>query len=416
MERSDKTIGFLVLLCLAFFQGKAQREEVRDLDFFLKQGLSTSPLLKDARNQQLSNRIDSMRLRAGYLPQVTASSTGLYAPLVHGYGYDQTLTNGQALEALLTVNYTIVSKARMKNQLQAVKLQSDSLSFAASWSELDLNKTITDQYLTAFASQQQMEFNQQVYELLKQEEVILKKLTRANTYKQTEYLTFLVAFQQQQLQWKQAVLQFKNDYSMLNYLTGIRDTIILQLKPPVIESRQETNRDFFTQRFKLDSLKQENSRTGVSLDYQPRASIYANGGYNSSFVLQPYKNFGTSIGFTLSIPIYDGHQKKMQFSKISIQQQTTAAYKDFFIRQHEQQISLLNTQLKGTRELYLQINEQIRFTRSLIEADSRLMHTGDVRIADYIIAINNYLAAQNLSRQTNTNRLKLINQLNYWNR
>jgi hypothetical protein len=44
------------------------------------------------------------------------------------------------------------------------------------------------------------------------------------------------------------------------------------------------------------------------------------------------------------------------------------------------------------------------------------MHTGDLKVADFVIAINNYMAAQNLLRQTNINRLKLINQFNYWNR
>jgi hypothetical protein len=69
-----------------------------------------------------------------------------------------------------------------------------------------------------------------------------------------------------------------------------------------------------------------------------------------------------------------------------------------------------------TQGLEQQIKEQIRFAKSLIEVDSKLMHTGDLKIADYIIAINNYLSAENLLRQTNISRLKLINQLNYWNR
>ncbi|PIH02799.1 hypothetical protein CS542_03385 [Pedobacter sp. IW39] len=55
---------------------------------------------------------------------------------------------------------------------------------------------------------QQAAFNQEVYQLLHEEEIVLKKLTRANVYKQVDYLTFLVTFQQQ-LQWKQAELQLK---------------------------------------------------------------------------------------------------------------------------------------------------------------------------------------------------------------
>lgn len=416
MERFKNSWCGLIVLVFLSVSGKGQVTSVKDLDFFIQQGLSSSPVLKDYKNQQLSNRIDSMRMRASYLPQVTASSTGLYAPVIKGYGYDQVLTNGQSLEALLTMNYSIIGKNKRNQQLEQFKIHQDSLKFAANWSTLDLKKNITDQYLNAYASQEQMVFNAEVYELLKKEEVILKKLTRANTYKQSEYLTFLVTFQQQNLTWKQAEMQFKNDLAMLNYLCGIVDTTVSPLKAPEITPSGKVDYTFFSTRFRLDSLKNENDRKGVLLNYRPKASVYVNGGYNSSFLLQPYKNFGTSAGFTLSVPLYDGHQKAMQLHQMAIQQESGTAYKNFFLRQHEQQINLLQQQIKENQALFPQVNTQIRFAKSLMEVDSQLLRTGDLKIADYIIAINNYLAAKNLLRQTQINGFKLINQLNYWNR
>ncbi|MBC8984157.1 TolC family protein [Pedobacter sp. N36a] len=416
MERSKTSWYAAIVLLLFSISGKGQSTSGKDLDYFVHQGLTNSPVLNDYKNQQISNRIDSLRWRAGYRPQVTASSTGLYAPIVKGYGYDQTLSNGQSLEALLTVNYLLTGQGRIQQQQQQLKIHSDSIQYAANWSVLDLKKNITDQYLNAYASQEQMVFNAEVYELLKKEEVILKKLTRANTYKQSEYLTFLVTFQQQRLSWKQAEMQFNNDYAMLNYLCGIIDTVVNPIKVPDISAATPVGGAFFTTRYKLDSLKNANDKVGVALNYKPKASIYVNGGYNSSFLLQPYKNFGTSVGFTLSIPIYDGHQKAMQLQQLNIQLQTGLAYKAFFVRQHQQQIHLLLLQIRENQDLYPQLNEQIRFAKSLIEVDSRLLHTGELRIADYIIAINNYLAAKNLLRQIQVNGFKLINQFNYWNR
>ncbi|WP_316821043.1 TolC family protein [Pedobacter gandavensis] len=416
MERFKNSIFALVGFVLLSLSGKGQLQSGRDLDFFIRQGLSTSPVLHDLRNQQRSNQLDSLRWRAGYQPQLTASSAGVYAPVIKGYGYDQAITNGQSLEALLNLNYTLVGKDRINQQITQTKIHSDSLTYAANWSVLDLKKNITDQYLNAYASQEQMTFNAEVYELLKKEEQLLKKLTRTNTYKQTEYLTFLVSFQQQQLAWKQAEIQFKNDYGILNYLCGIRDTALTELKAPNLSAALPVAGEFFITRFKLDSLKNENDKKGVVLNYRPKANIYVNGGYNSSFLLQPYKNFGTSAGFTLSIPLYDGHQKAIQLHQLRIQQETGLAYKEFFVRQHQQQVELLLQQIRENKALYPQINAQIHFAKSLMEVDSRLLTTGDLRIADYIIAINNYLAAKNLLRQTDINGFKLINQFNYWNR
>lgn len=409
---------FLLLLVFAGSLNQLWAQlPARNLNYFLDEGVKRSPLLKDYRNQQQSSRIDSMRIKAGYLPQVTASSNGMYAPVVNGYGYDQILTNGQALEVLLNVNYNLTSKRNINNQLEGVRLQSDSIKFAAGLSALDLQKAIGDQYITAFASQQQASFNQDVYDLLKKEEEALKKLTRANVYKQVDYLTFLVTLQQQQLQWKQAALQLKNDYSTLNYLTGILDTVAHPLKEPVLQpSSPLTENTFFLRRFALDSAKIANQRRAIDFSYRPKAGVYANSGYNSSFAYQPYRNFGASAGFTLTVPIYDGHQKKMLQNRLTITQLTSSTYREFFLNQQAQQLALIRQQIADQNGLYQQVSEQIKFTKSLIQVDSRLLQTGDVRIADFIIAINNYLSAQNLLRQTNINRLKLINQLNYWNR
>lgn len=397
--------------------GAMAQEPVKNLDYYLGQAKTSSPVLKDFDNQRRAAGIDSLIIRAGAKPQVSGTGAGLYAPIIHGYGYDEVITNGQSLEAMLNVNYDLLNKKRINNQLEGVKIQSDSIRYAGQLSLFDLNKSIIDQYITAFASQQQVDFNREVVTLLDREEKLLKTLTRSNIYKQSEYLTFLVTLKQQQLSLKQAELQFKNDYATLNYLAGIADTTQVSLAEPKLQNTAFTGeKSFFTRRFELDSLKNINLKNGIDLNYKPKLGIYANGGYSSSLVLQPYKNFGASVGFTFTIPIYDGHQRKMQYDKLAISSGTIAGYRDFFSRQQLQQINLIRQQLSQTEALFGKIDEQIRFSKGLIDVDSRLLHTGDVKVSDFIIAINNYLSAQNLLRQTNINRLKLINQFNYWNR
>jgi len=405
-----------VLLIVSVTLVKAQGP-VKNLDYYLAKAKSFSPVLKDFENQRKTAGIDSLIARASTKPQITGTGNGLYAPIIRGYGYDEVITNGQALEALLNVNYDLLNKKRINNQLEGIKIQSDSVKYASQLSLFNLNRSIIDQYITAFASQQQVDFNREVVTLLDREEKLLKTLTRSNIYKQSEYLAFLVTLQQQQLSLKQAEIQFKNDYATLNYLAGIADTIQASLAEPKLESQAFAgDKSFFIKRFELDSLKNINLKNGIDLNYQPKLGVYANGGYSSSLVFQPYKNFGASVGFTFSIPIYDGHQRKMQYDKLALSTNTVVSYRDFFTRQQMQQINLIRQQLAQTDALFGQINVQIRFSKGLIDVDSKLLHTGDLKVSDFIIAINNYLSAQNLLRQTNINRLKLINQFNYWNR
>jgi len=409
---------WLSCIFLFIFSFSVSQAQVNSLDHYLEIAKNNSPLLKDLHNQVALNQQDSLRLMAGFKPQVNLTSGGLYAPSINGYGYASAITNEHTLNGLVGVNQAIVSKNNVKSQVEALNLQSQTLNNSAKISEQDLKKAITGQYITAYGDQQQVKFNQEIVNLLTNEEDALKKLTRANVYRQSDYLTFLVTLKQQQLQLAQARLLYKNDYATLNYLTGIADTSMVELAEPNLERALPPDAGssvFFTQ-YKLDSLKLVNSKQQVDFSYKPKANAFADAGYNSDFMSQAWKNFGASVGFSLSIPLYDGGQRKMQYKKLSLQEETRQTYKAFFNTQYKQQIAQLNQQISENEKLMPQILDQIKYSESLIKVDTQLLQTGDVKIADIILAINNYLAVRNLKTQTIINKLQLINQLNYWNR
>jgi Outer membrane efflux protein len=220
------------------------------------------------------------------------------------------------------------------------------------------------------------------------------------------------------LNTSQLAIQYNFDYAGLNYLAGIVDTATAALEDPQLNSLtfgDYTNSIFYHQ-FVLDSLKLANDRLLIGLTYRPKINAYADGGYNSSLTYKPYKNFGTSIGLNVTIPIYDGRQKKLQFAKIDIQERTRLNKKDFFLMQRNQQILQLMQQLNATNKLIDQINKQIKYTETLITVNEKLLATGDIRLTDFILTLNNYFNARNLVTQNYISRLKIVNQLNYWSR
>jgi outer membrane protein TolC len=388
------------------------------LDFYVGQALQNSPLLKDLHNQVLSGDVDSQLIKASYLPQVVGSSTNIYAPTIHGYGYDQAISNGGNFTTVAAVTKTLVGKQHLDAQYETIRLQNQGLGNTAKVSEQDLKKSVTAQYITAFGDLQQLKFNREIYALLQREERLLKDLTDKNVYRQTDYLTFLVTLKQEGLLLQQLDIQYRNDHSTLNYLCGINDTSATILEDPGIQLQTlpDIGSSVFFRQYGLDSLKLRNSRALIDFGYKPKASLYADGGYSSSLMYEPYKNFGVSVGFMVTMPIYDGHQRKMQYSKLDIAERTRNGYKDFFTRQYNQQIAQLTQQLKATEALIGQIDEQVRYSQALIDVNGKLLGTGDARIADYVIALGNYLNAKNLLTQNNITRLQIINQINYWSR
>jgi hypothetical protein len=76
-------------------------------------------------------------------------------------------------------------------------------------SEQDLKKTITAQYITAYGSLLQYNFNKEIVDLLTQEEDLLKKLTRTMFTAKAITLPFWLLLKQQQLTLYQSRLQYK---------------------------------------------------------------------------------------------------------------------------------------------------------------------------------------------------------------
>jgi outer membrane protein TolC len=349
---------------------------------------------------------------------VNGNSTNLYAPLIHGYGYDQAISNGGDFTTVVAVTKTLVGDRHLDAQYQTIRLQNQGIGNTAKISEQDLKRNVTAQYITTYGDLQQLGFNRDIYTLLEKESNLLKDLTEKNVYRQTDYLAFLVTLKQEALLLRQLEIQFRNDHGTLNYLCGIIDTAATVLTAPAIElqSLPDISSSIFFRQFHLDSLKLRNNRSLIDFSYRPKANLYADGGWSSSLMYEPYKNFGVSFGITLSVPIYDGHQRKMQYSKLDIAERTRAGYREFFTSQYSQQLAQLSQQLKATEELIGQINDQVRYSQTLIEVNGRLLGTGDAKIADYILALSNYLNAKNLLTQNNITRLQIINQINYWNR
>lgn len=413
----------LLLSCLItaslFHQSSAQE----GLDFYLSEAQSNSPLLKDYRNQVLSNQLDSLRLLASFKPQVMTGTNNTYYPALGSFGYDNAISNGGNYSAQVFINKPLIPRRNLANQLETISLQSSGIQVNTKIYQQDLNRTITAQYVTTYGDYLQIKYNQEVLELFKNEEVILKKLTQTNVYKQTEYLTFLVTLQQQELQLKRLKIQFLNDFGTLNYLCGIapennQQTQINEIPTPNISSPQlpEVRNSIFYRPYVFDSLKIRNSDRQIDFTYKIRGNVFADGGFVSSFSMQPYYNFGVSLGFNATILLYDGRQRILQHNKNKIAELTRQNYRNFFLKQYTQQTFQLFQQLKLYEDLGVEMLDQLKYSQRLIEANNRLITTGDVRIVDYLLATTNFLNAKNQITLNEINRLQIKNQLNYWNK
>jgi len=403
-------LSTLILAGLIFGNIQAQ-----SLDIYIDTALKNSPLLNDYNNQVLSGRLDSLLILAAYKPQVNQVSQVMYAPTGSGWGYDEAITNGGNYSAIVNVTQSFFNKKHINGQLQGIDLLNQTVKNNAKITVIDLKKSITTQYLTAYADFTQYQFNQSVLSRLSDEQKTMKVLVDKGVYLMTDYMNMQVLISSQKIAISQSNIQLKNDVAVLNFICGVIDQAEIKLVKPEMAVQNDLSYEsspLFAQ-FRIDSLKNMNSKQIIDLNYRPRISAFADGGFNSIAPENIPHNFGGSFGINFSIPIYDGRQRKLQNDKIELAENTRIYYKHYYSSQYKLQFNQLTNQLKLTQNLIGEISNQLSEQEKLIDLYRIELEKGLVRFIDYLTIINNYIATKNTYLVTEMNRLQIINQLNY---
>jgi outer membrane protein TolC len=389
--------------------------QTKNLDYYINLGLKNSPLLKDYGNQINSAGFDSSLVAASFKPQVNLTSNATYYPGGKNFGYDTAITNGGNYSALVGINQPLLNAKAKKTQFHSTLLNRQTLQLNSRISEIDLKKEITAEYLSAYSDYQQIQFTKSLLQLLQQEQAEVKQLVDKGVYLQTDYLNLSASIKAQDINISEGFIQFKNDLAALNLICGIVDTSGATLSAPDISLNNafDVNSSPVMMQFKVDSLKNGNSKLLVDLNYRPKLNAFADAGFMSVNPENIPHNFGASIGLNFVLPIYDGNQRKLQYQKISLLENSRANYRDFYITQYTQQEIQLREKLRLTDELIGQINSQITDQQNLIELYKAEINKGLVRFLDFITVVNNYAATKNSLTQAEMNRLQLIIQLNY---
>jgi len=392
---------------------QAFAQQAKSLDDYLSRAKSNSPLLNDLNNQVYSLKIDSLKLKAEYGFQVEGYGDLTYPTSVNGWGYNGSLYTEQNLAAIVRVTRDLLGKGNLNSRLANYNLEIQQTLNKSEITVQTLNRAVTEQYIHTYASQQQYDIVKEIVQLLEQEDNVLNELTKTAVFKQTDYLTFKVILQQNMLELKQRGSEWQNNYAILNYLSGIVDTSLPKLDPPTMYTDDFVSFDesVYAQSYHTDSLKIANEAKIIQYDYIPRLSVYADGGYSSALASAPYKNFGFSAGLSLTVPIYDGNKKKKLLLQNQIAEDTRTKYNEFARNQYRQQIVQIQAQIKQYSQMTEVANEQMKYAETLIEANLKQLPTGDVKVVDFILSINNYLNLKSGLVQFKTNLYNLHNQL-----
>jgi len=403
----------VVSFLLSFLPGKSQ---VQTLDYFLQEGIKNSPLIRDMNGQIRSNRIDSLLIKAMNKPRVEFKGYAFYAPIVNHLGYSEILTNIANLTTVMGVSQQIFNKKTVDANLLKTDIQKQSLANTVRLTENSLKKAITAAYLDIYSTYSEISVNLELLSFAKEQGKILKSLTGNGIYKQTDYLSFTIDLQGQELQVKELNLQFRKQISDLYILCGIKDTGVFSPVKPELENRSASKPEampMFT-RFFIDSLRITNENILTDRNYKPAVSWFSDAGLINNEPSVIYQNFGLSFGLNFTLPVYDGNQRKLNHQKLKSEEDIRAGYAVAFKQQYYQQLQQWLDELDQTRALLPAVRSQVRNMELLVNQEKELVNKGSGSITDYLIAVKNYLSVRKSLTQYEVRLLQIQNEINYW--
>ena len=387
-----KRLFYIVISCFLMVSANGFAQESATLADYLVSAKKNSPLLNNYNNQRYSLAIDSLKLKADLGIHVTGMGDVSYSPFIRGWGYNGAVS-GQNLAAIVRISKELLGKENMDTRLTNYSLETKQSFNESKITVIQINKAVSEQYIITWCAQQKYGIVHEIVKLLEQEDVILKKITQEAAFKQTDYLSFKVTLQQNILALQQQYADWLNSYATLNYLSGIVDTTLGVLDSPLLSKEIPTpfEQSVYSQSYKTDSLKLANDAKIINYEYHSKLFVYVDGGYSSSLVAMPYKNFGASVGISVTIPIYDGNKRKMLLQQNNLAQDTRERYNEFSQNQYLQQTAQFEGQIEQYSNMIASANQQLKYAQTLIEANLKELPTGDVKVADFILSINNYI-------------------------
>ena len=399
---------FLVLSGYSFGQEK-------NLQYFLDEGMMNSPMIKDLNNQSRMNSVDSLLVTASRKPSVKLNGLMMFAPIIHDYGYSEAITNNANLFSTVSVSQNIFNNKTVEAQYAKIGIENQGIRNTLQISTKDLKKSITDQYLITYGIFSDINLKKSLIKSSMDQQSLLKQLVENGVFRQSDYLTLLLEIQLEESDLNDLQIQYRKELSTLKLICGIRDTSNSNLEQPHIVLNTASTKDSpFLRKFRIDSLQIMNEKAIIDRSYKPVVSWMSDAGLINNDPSLIYKNFGVSLGMTLTMPIYDGNQRVLNYRKLQYSEETRKNYEGYFKQQFDQQVIQLNEELSRTIAAIPKMKQQLSLGEKIVSEERLLLNSGGVSVTDLINAVKNLLSLKRSLNQYELKVMGIVNEINYW--
>ncbi len=423
-----KHLAFWLLFFMVMTSLRAQEAS---LAYFVSKAKENTPVLFENNNLQKIGEIQhSIIIAQNKAFQINATSEVLVAPYFdnngrfiditttpspRAYGYDVGITNGGLYSAQLNVTKNLFNQMMVDNLLFQNKVQKNTLALSAEDIEHNLVKNITDAYIMAYQLQLQSDFTEEILIDLENRLKVVELLVKRAILMESDYLLLQLEVESKQLELQQIRNNLKTAISQLYNLSGTPVAETDSLSVPELMTANTPVTNFYERKFENDSLQVEADQQVFENQYRPQLSLYGNTGLNAVELTNIDHRIGMSAGVRLTVPIYDGKQRKYNAQQSKLKNESLEFYRENAEIQLGNNVKSIDRQMTALEENMGLIEEQLGKQRNVLEIYKGKLVQGQVSIVDYLNVIQTYKLNVQTKLQMQTNRWLLQSQYNFIN-
>jgi len=401
------------------------------LNYFLQQAKLNAPILGENANLLKIGEIQkSIIIAQNTSLQVNATSEVLVAPYFNNngkiidittspsssaFGYDAGITNGGLYSAQINVTKNLFNQAATYNLLFQNKILNKTILLTSEEITHTIVKNITDAYILAYQLQLQEEFTKEILKDLEKRLQVVKLLVKHAVLMESDYLLLQLDIEGKKLELQQIQNNLTIAINQLYSLSGTLIGVIEKLEAPNFFNATNPLHFFYQKKFKNDSLQIVANQRVFENQYKPQVTAYANTGLNAIESPNIYRKFGASIGLRLTIPIYDGKQRKYNVQQSVLKVENFKFYKGNAKVQLNNNLQTIEQQIQALDKNMMLLDKQLEKQQYILEIYKGKLVEGQISIVDYLNVLQNYKLNAYTKLQMQTNHWLLKSQYNFIN-
>lgn len=456
----------LLLLCLFLLQSGFGQS--RSLDYFLNAAQQNNPDLQENQNLQKIGKFQNQLINAqNKSVQVDVSSEVMVAPYFNNnghiidvttqpspnaYGYAEPVTNGALYSAQLNITKDIFNRAKVQNLLFQNKLKNKSLQLSSEEIKHQMRRNITNAYIQVYHLQVKEKITRDMISDLENRLKVVEILVKKGILMQSDYLLLQLEIENKKLEFEQIKNDLNSKLLELNNASGIRSSEVPKLQAPEIvispppegylsdslpsasdvqnflSDSLKTSIDkelpqaitdslgyHLQRKYRNDSLQLVAEKRVFENKYKPQVSAYGNTGLNAVDLDRLAHHLGFSAGLKLTVPIYDGGQKKINELQNKLKQENLDTRLQNDKLKKKNTLISLQKQMNSIEKSLVLINAQLKKQEHILEIYKAKMVQGQVSIIDYLKVVENYKMNVETRLQMQINLWLLKNEYNATN-